>query len=162
MIILGQITSTSNPERLVGSLAILTLIGVAVWRVVKWISRTEVKADPWDETVAAEVARDDAVPLCHHCLSPHDPATDFCPDCGAPVGRYTNWLPYPQLFAIGYVLRTGTSGEFKRSPITLLGFILFALTEYALFVPVYWILFVRRIFRPRPRENPPPSSTTIQ
>lgn len=148
MIILGEITSgPRGRETLVGVFAILGLLGVAVWRLVKWFIRTKPMPDPWDETVAAELEKEDAAPLCSRCLSPHSELANFCPECGTPVGPYTNWLPFPQLFSIGHALRTGTNGEFKRTPLNILGFLLFSLIEYTVFVPIYWIVFLRKIFR---------------
>jgi hypothetical protein len=161
MTIFGQIGSgTSDSERLVGVLAIAGLLGLALWKGVKWALQTKATPDPWDETVAAELAKDETAPLCHHCLCPHADSTDFCPQCGTPVGQYTNWLPFPQLFSIGHVLRAGTSGEFKRTPLTILGFMLFSLAEYMLFVPIYWIVFLRKIMSPQPPENPTPNPLT--
>jgi hypothetical protein len=61
------------------------------------------------------------------------------------VGQYTNWLPFPYLFSVGHALRIGTSGEFRRSPLTVIGFMLFGLAEYALFVPIYWIVFLHKL-----------------
>lgn len=156
MTIFGQISSgAGDPERLVTIWVVLGLLCIAAWKGVQWLIQSRPSPDPWDETVAAEVANDDAVPLCHHCLSPHKSSTDFCPSCGTPVGQYTNWLPFPQLFSIGHVLRTGTSGDFKRTPLTIIGFMLFSLAEYTLFVPIYWIIFLRKIFGRPPHTNSP-------
>jgi hypothetical protein len=144
MTILGQISfGTSEPEKLVGFLAVLGLLGVAAWRGVRWLLRAQPPADPWDAQVAADIAKSDAIPLCHHCLAPHSEAADFCPECGATVGQYTNWLPYPQLFSIGHVLRIGTFGNFKRSPLTVVGFWFFGFAEYTLFAPIYWFMLLR-------------------
>ncbi|MFO1512876.1 MAG: hypothetical protein U1F83_08210 [Verrucomicrobiota bacterium] len=163
MTIFGQISSgPSEPERVVAILAVFGLLGFVIWQGVKWILQTKPAADPWDETTTAELEGDEAVPLCHHCLLPHDVSTDFCPGCGTPVGQYTNWLPFPQLFSVGHVLRTGTSGEFKRTPLTILGFLLFSLVEYTLFVPIYWIVFLRKTLGHRNPEVPPPTAATTQ
>jgi len=160
MTIFGQISSGANePERLVAILVVVGLISLGVWQVVRRILQTKPTPEPWDETTAAELEKDDAVPLCHHCLNPHSEQTDFCQECGTPVGQYTNWLPFPQLFSIGHVLRTGTSGDFKRTPLTILGFLFFSFVEYALFAPIYWIVFLRRVFGRRSPETPPPSSS---
>lgn len=164
MTILGEITpNAQGRETLVAVLAIVGLLGVAVWRLVRWLIQAKPTPDPWDETIAAEIAKDDATPLCHHCLCPHSDSTDFCPECGTPVGQYTNWLPFPQLFSIGHVLRTGTSGEFKRTPLTILGFMLFSFAEYMLFAPIYWIVFLRKMFRHPSIETPPeqPPATPV-
>ena len=106
--------STEGPEMGVGvGIAILLCLGL--WRLIHWLFDGPQRSDPWSDEVATEIAKDDAVPLCHRCLSPHDSLVDFCPDCGAPVGPYTNWLPYPYLFSIGHTLRIGASGDFRRS-----------------------------------------------
>jgi hypothetical protein len=144
MIILSQISSgNSEPEKLVGVLAVVGLLAFALWRGVRWLLQAQPSPDPWDAEVAADLAKEEAVPLCHHCLTPHSDATNFCPACGAAVGQYTNWLPYPQLFSIGHVLRIGTFGHFKRSPLTIIGFWFFGLAEYALFAPIYWFMLLR-------------------
>jgi hypothetical protein len=156
MKILAEITpSAQGPEMMVAALAIVGLLGIAVWRFVLWLIRAKPTPDPWDETIAAEIEKDDATPLCHHCLCPHSEATDFCAECGTPVGQYTNWLPFPQLFSIGHMLRAGTSGDFKRTPFTILGFLLFSLAEYMLFVPIYWIVFLRKVFQHPSVQTPP-------
>ena len=121
----------------------------------RWF-QTPPPPDPWDEQINAELAKDEAVPLCHHCLTPHSEAEDFCPACGAAVGQYTNWLPFPQLFSIGHALRIGTFGTFKRSPLTVLGFWLLGLAEYMFFAPLYWFMLVKnRLHKspPDPKQN---------
>ena len=145
----------SDPELQVGILAVIALSGYGAWSFIRWLARGSTTPDPWDESITAEISNDEATPLCHHCLAPHEASADFCPDCGAPVGSYTNWLPYPYLFSIGYALRTGTSGNFKRSPLTIVGFILFSLVEYSLLAPIYWFIFLRCLFRPD--QSDPPS-----
>jgi len=140
----------SNPETIVGLVAILGLAAAGIWLILRRLVNRPATPDPWDEQTARDMARDDAVPLCHRCLTPHADATDFCPECGAPVGQYTNWLPFPYLFSVGHALRLGTSGEFKRSKLTVIGFFVFALVEYAVFAPIYWIVFLCRLRKPRP------------
>lgn len=161
MTFLGQMSHGSGePELLVGVLAIGFLVVCGVWALVRFVRRKPVEPDPWDESVATEIAEEDATPLCHRCLNAHAPEADFCPACGAAVGQYTNWLPYPYLFSVGHTLRIGTSGEFRRSPLTLVGFVLFSLVEYALFAPVYWIVmfwnYLERGPEDRAHAHPPP------
>ena len=153
--IFAQISSSaSDPERFVGALGIVVLLGLLLWRAVQWFVQTQPPPDPWDAQVAEDIARDEAVPLCHHCLFPQSNGTDFCPKCGTPVGKYTNWLPFPQLFSIGHVLRIGTFGEFKRSPLTVFGFWFFGLVEYTLFAPIYWIMLLRNRLHSAPPAPP--------
>lgn len=146
--------TTSDPELLVGFVAVTGLIVVSVWAFMKRMLKQPVRPDPWDKTIATEIGSEEATPLCHRCLTAHDSSTDFCPACGAAVGQYTNWLPYPQLFSIGHALRIGTSGEFRRSPLTVSFFLLFSLIEYTLFAPIYWILMVWKLGKNREHDQP--------
>jgi hypothetical protein len=145
----------TNQELRIAILAVAVVLGLCLWRMIRWLAKGPILPDPWDEQVAAEVARDEAPALCHHCLAPHDSLVNFCPDCGAPVGAYTNWLPYPWLFSVGYTLRAGTSGNFKRSPLTIIGFFLFGAAEYSFFAPIYWFRFLQNLSRPRESQLPP-------
>src|SRR2546425_9247349 len=128
MTVFAQINrGASNPEMTLGFLAICALAGYGIYPLIRWLLSGPSAPEPWGADIAAEIAKEEAIPLCHRCLSPHDPLADFCSNCGAPVGQYTNWLPYPYLFSIGHTLRMGTTGEFKHSPLTILGFILLEL-----------------------------------
>ena len=160
MIPLGQLSYlTVDPATRVGLLAIAILLCFGLWMLIRWLFSGPPQPDPWSDEVAAEIAKDDAVPLCHRCLAPHDSSLDFCPDCGAPVGPYTNWLPYPYLFSIGHTLRIGTSGDFRRSPLTIAGFFCLGIVEYALFAPVYWFMLLKGLSDRGPSNapsDPPP------
>lgn len=127
----------------VAILVLVVLAAAGVVGLIGWVRRAAVAPEPWDANVTAELAREDAVPLCHRCLTPHHPMAYFCPECGAPVGAYTNCMPFLYLFSIGHTLRIGTSGEFRRSPLTVAFFFLLGLAQYTLFVPVYWIVLLR-------------------
>jgi len=155
-------TGLSRAELLTVLAGIVGLLVIAGWYLLKKAILTPPQPDPWDETIAAEIEKPEATPLCHHCLHPHSGATDFCSDCGTPVGQYTNWLPFPQLFSIGHVLRTGTSGEFKRTPVTILGFMLFSLAEYTLFAPIYWVIFLRKLSNQQLPKKPSLDSAPAQ
>ena len=146
MISAAQLTHGANdPDMLVGILGIATVLCWGVWALIKQVRGGPAQPDPWDKNIAAEIEKEEAIPLCHRCLASHDASTDFCPTCGAAVGQYTNWLPYPYLFSLGHALRIGASGEFRRSPLTISFFFLFSLLEYTLFAPVYWILMLRSL-----------------
>ena len=132
-----------SPESTAALVAVLGLGICGIWLFVRWLKDGPVAPDPWDEDVKEALQKDEASPLCHRCLSPHDGRANFCATCGAPVGIYTNWLPYPYLFSIGHTMRIGTSGEFRRSPLIILGFFLLGLAEYTIFAPVYWFAFLR-------------------
>jgi hypothetical protein len=157
MMAAAVITRESNrPELTVGFFALSVLAGCGCWVFIQWLRKGPVTPDPWDGEIAAGLEKQEAMPLCNHCLSPHNANTDFCPECGAAVGQYTNWLPYPYLFSIGHALRIGTAGEFKHSPLTISGFLLLGLAEYSIFSPFYWFVFLRSLFRrsPTPTSEP--------
>jgi hypothetical protein len=139
-----------SPESAAGLLGLLALVACGIWLFVRWLKDGPATPDPWDQDVAEALEKEQAGPLCHRCLSPHDDRANFCATCGAPVGIYTNWLPYPYLFSIGHTMRIGTSGEFRRSPLTIAGFFLLGLAEYTIFAPVYWFVFIRGLCRPLP------------
>jgi hypothetical protein len=58
------------------------------------------------------------------------------------------------LFSIGHALRVGADGEYKRSPMTVLGYFLLALAEYTVFAPVYWYWLLRRMPRKEHSAHP--------
>ena len=150
-----------RPETTIGFLAVLGLAVAAVLAFAQWLLGGPAKPEPWDPETAAAIAEGDATPLCHRCLSPNVPEADFCAECGAAIGQYTNWLPYPYILSLGHMLRIGTAGEFQRSPVTILGFLLLPLAEHPVFAPFYWFVFLRRLRRCHPpeaaAEQPPPA-----
>jgi hypothetical protein len=129
----------TDPDMQVARLAILALCCAGGWFLFRQLGKRASTPDPWDAQVAAEIEDDNATPLCHHCLTPHSPAVDFCHKCGAGVGQYTNLLPFPYLFSLGHTLRIGTCENFKRTPLTMAGFFVFGLAEYS-------IAFLRNTF----------------
>src|SRR6266566_4837636 len=163
MILLGQTDYvTEDPATRAGVLGIVILLCLGLWMFIRWLFSGPQQPDPWSDEVAAEIGKDDAVPLCHRCLGPHDSLVDFCPNCGAPVGTYTNWLPYPYLFSIGHTLRIGASGDFRRSPLTIAGFFCLGIVEYALFAPIYWFMLLKGLSvrgQSKPPSAPPPGES---
>ncbi len=151
----------TEPELMVGFLAIVGLAGCAIWAIVRSLQKAPVSPDPWNESVSAEIETENAKPLCHRCLEPHDSRIDFCPTCGASVGQYTNWLPYPYLFSLGHMLRVGTSGEFKKTAFNVIGFIFLGFAEYLFFAPIYWlVLFLKLSRKPDSRSQAEPIPKT--
>lgn len=148
----------SKPDLEVGILALTLLSCCAIWMFFRWFLTGPAPPDPWNEQVTREVESGETRPICHRCLTPHDVMVDFCPECGAPVGDYTNLLPFPYLFSIGHTLRIGTAGEFRRSPLTIAGFILLGIAEYTLFAPVYWLVFLWRLFHRQPTQPSVPQA----
>jgi hypothetical protein len=129
----------------VGMFGCIVIGLLALYRAWRWFRSGPVSPDPWDSEISTSLGQDDCVPLCHHCLTPHDDQPNFCPNCGAAVGTYTNLLPFIYLFSIGHTLRVGTGEAFKRSPVTLIGFFLLGLIEYSVFAPFYWFKFWKNV-----------------
>lgn len=153
MYLLAQLSFKSgSPELTVGLLALLGLAVAAVWAALRWLASGPQVPDPWDAQTAAALADDSARPLCHRCLTENDSNADFCGNCGATIGQYTNWMPYPYIFSLGHTLRIGTAGEFRQSRWLVFGFMLLAAAEYVVFAPVYWFLLLRNLHRKRVRQ----------
>jgi hypothetical protein len=162
--LLGQLyggTSAVDPAREVASLAILGLVGFGLWGLTRWITNAPLRPDPWDDKTATEMLNEEAPALCHRCLEPHDESTHFCPNCGAPVGQYTNMLPYDSQLSIGHTLRIGTDGNFRRSPLTVVGFVLVGMAEYSIFGPIYVGMLLWKLFH-KPQLEPPSGPATPQ
>lgn len=141
----------------VGTFGLIVIGLLVAYRLGRWFRSGPISPDPWDSEVSTALGREDCVPLCHHCLTPHDVQRNFCPNCGAPVGTYTNLLPFVYLFSIGHTLRVGTGETFKRSPVTVIGFFLLGLIQYSVFAPFYWFKFWKNAHAAR-ESSPSPSA----
>ena len=146
-------------------IALFAAIVVAIFGV-RLLARSardrQPEPDPWEGQLETAPDGEPEMALCHRCLTPHEELVDFCPKCGAAVGRYTNLLPFPYIYSIGHTLRIGTDGEFKRSPLTVFGFILVGCAEYGLFAPFYLLrlwLGPQTKSAPISREAPPPAES---
>jgi len=68
-----------------------------VWRVglflIEWQRSILIPPDPWDAEMTEKLNDPEAVPVCHHCFTPQEHDRWFCPECGAAVGPYNNYLP---------------------------------------------------------------------
>lgn len=53
-------------------------------------------------------------------------------------------MPYLQIFPVGEVLRQGVMGPPERRIGVLVFLIVFSLTQYAVFAPLYWFWMFRR------------------
>ena len=154
MFAIQVIAKASDREILVGIIAIIVFALYALVQLLKRLTSGPIAPDPWDAETTAKLEDANTRVLCHRCLVPNEPLADFCENCGAPVGKYTNYLPFPQVFSIGHALRVGTEGEYKRSPMAVLGYLLLALAEYTVFAPVYWYWLFRRMPRKEPSSPP--------
>ena len=77
-------------EHILAVLVILGAFGLAVYRFILWIMEAPRTVEPWGDEAEKAVNDEEAVPLCHHCLTPQAHNGWFCPECGAIVGPYCN------------------------------------------------------------------------
>ena len=143
---------TSAGEHVVAALVILGIVGMAIYRSVLWVMSAPRTDDPWGRDTDESVNQEDAVPLCHHCLTPQQHSGWFCPQCGATVGPYCNYMPYVYIFSQGEVLRAGVTERMRRSRLIAIGYVLVSLGMCAVAAPIYWFL----LFRHLRRSNEPP------
>jgi len=142
-------------------LFIVVIFGAMVlWRVsgvlAEWCRGIVVPPDPWDAEISARLDEPEAAPVCHHCFTPQQHDRWFCPECGAAVGPYNNYLPFIYIFSIGEVARNGVYGPVRRNFVTVLGYVWFGASQYLVFAPVYWYYFfvnLRRWATPAPSDE---------
>jgi len=132
-------------EHIVVVLVILGFCGVAFYRFVLWVTQAPRTADPWGKEIQEAVNHEEAVPLCHHCFTPQEHNGWFCPECGATVGPYCNYLPYVYIFSQGEVLRAGVTERLRRSKLITIGFVLVSLGMFALAAPIYWFFLFKHL-----------------
>ncbi|HEX5397866.1 MAG TPA: hypothetical protein VFY06_02325 [Verrucomicrobiae bacterium] len=137
----------SDPNLIIGGLALGGLLLVILWRVVVWIRDAPATPDPWDAETDQKLSEPDAVEVCPHCLTEQPPAAWFCKGCGRAVGPYNNMMPYIQIFSEGEVFRSATCDRLRRSPLIVIGFFLLSLNFLTLvFVRPYgswfWSLMI--------------------
>ena len=112
--------------------------------------------DPWSPDDDAAARSDDALPLCPRCLTPQKGTGWFCPKCGSSVGPYNNLMPYVSIYSIGEVARAGVGDDVPRNWLTRIGYVLFAVSAYAWFFPVYLVsLAFRRRREPVGADDAP-------
>ncbi|TAK98552.1 MAG: hypothetical protein EPO07_11860 [Verrucomicrobia bacterium] len=139
-------------ELLAVTIGLAVLGGFSFWRLLLWIKSAPVKPDPWDAATEAAVQSEEAVQVCHHCLSEVPPGQWFCEHCGCAVGPYNNWMPYLQTFSEGEVFRNGVLDNVRRSPLTIFGYVLSSFTQYLIFAPVFWFFLFRNFRRTRAED----------
>jgi hypothetical protein len=67
---LPSITYLQTPEGTILALAIVGLIMGAVYGFFRWVFACPRTPDPWGADVEQAVEREEAVPVCPHCLTP--------------------------------------------------------------------------------------------
>ena len=154
----------AGDEKELTALVLLGFLCLVIYRVVLWVMGARRTADPWGAEVDEALNADDTRPLCHHCLTPQEHNGWFCPECGAVVGPYANYMPYVNIFSQGEVLRAGVSERLRRTPLTLIGYVLLSFAFFIDLVPLfliwapplYLIFFVAHLRRQNPDNSVPP------
>ena len=124
------------------------------WLRPLWCTPPE--PDPWPEEVQLAIMAPDAIEVCHHCFTPLGQQGWFCPQCGASVGQYNNWMSYVYIFSQGEVLRSGVGPEARFTWLTVPGYIVLGLLAFGVFSPVYFFrLFMnwRKMSRKKARPT---------
>jgi ribosomal protein L40E len=123
------------------------LVLVFLWRFFAWVSEIPVTPDPWSEEIEKKLRAPDAVEICHRCFTPQPPTAWFCEHCGSAVGPYNNLMPYVSFFSQGEVLRNGVTDRFRASPLIIVGYLVYSLSCYTVFAPIYWYRFFKNLKR---------------
>ena len=135
----------AGKEQALVALVILGMVVVALYRLVLWLMAAKRTANPWGDEVSQALDQEDAVPLCHHCLTPQQHDGWFCPECGATVGPYSNYLPFVYVFSEGEVVRAGVTERIRRSPLIVVGLVLTSLAMCAVAAPFYWFFLFKHM-----------------
>lgn len=141
--------ATTDPNLIVGELAVTGLVVFALWRLIVWVRDAPTHPDPWDAATEQKLAEPETAEVCPHCSTPQPPTAWFCAHCGRAVGPYNNLMPYVNCFSEGEVFRNGVAGRFRKRPLILAGFILVSFAAYLVFAPVYLFFLFRAWRRPR-------------
>lgn len=160
----------SDPNLIVGGLALGGLALVGLWRFVLWIRDAPAAPDPWDAEVEQRLSEPDAVEICPHCLTEQPPTAWFCQRCGRAIGPYNNLMPYVQVFSEGEVFRSATCERHRGRPLILVGYFLISLTFLpfiimqpfgswflSLFILLalvsYWFSFLKNLKRSKDKQS---------
>ena len=148
---------TSDPNQMVAGLGVVFLLLAGLWRLIGWIREAPPKPDPWDAEVERKLEEPEAVEVCHHCLTQQPPNAWFCEHCGSAVGPYNNMMPYLNVFSEGEVFRNGAADRLRSKPLIIAGYLLFSLSAYVFFAPIFWFFLFKNLKRYReekPGEQP--------
>jgi hypothetical protein len=140
-----SITFARTPEETVIALAILGLLGAAIYAFCQWLLACPRTPDPWGPEVERAVEGEEAVPVCPHCLARQEHNGWFCPECGATSGQYSNYLPMVYIFSIGDAVRAGVQQRSRWTPLLVTGYVLIAFAYFSVLAPIYCLfLFLNR------------------
>jgi ribosomal protein L40E len=140
---------TSDPNQMVAGLGVGFLLLVGLWRLIAWVREAPRKPDPWDAEVERKLEEPEAVEVCHHCLAQQPANAWFCEHCGSAVGPYNNIMPYLNVFSQGEVFRNGATDRLRTNPLIIAGYLLFSLSAYVVFAPIFWFFLFKNLKRSR-------------
>jgi hypothetical protein len=143
----------SDPNLIVAGLGVGLLALAGLWCLIVWVREAPQKPDPWDAEIGRRLEEPEAVEICHHCFTQQPPNAWFCEHCGSAVGPYNNIMPYLNVFSEGEVFRNGATDKLRTKPLVIAGYLLFSLSAYAVFAPVFWFFLFKNLKRAR-EENP--------
>ena len=152
---------TSDPDQIVGEIALVVLVLAGLWRFAAWVCATPITPDPWSAEITASLELPDAQPICHRCLTAYPDDAWFCEHCGSAVGPYNNLMPYVHVFSEGEVFRNGVNDRMNASPLIIGGYFLASLASYHIFAPVYWFWFIQNLTRLK-AEKPDEQSEDLE
>lgn len=135
---------THDPDRLIGEVTLAVLVSVFVWRFIR---AGKISPEPWSEEIEKALHEPEAVEICHRCFDPVVPGSWFCKHCGGAVGPYNNLMPYVCVFSQGEVLRNGGNDKLPRNALIIIGYLLYSMTAYFIFAPIYWFFLFRNLKR---------------
>ncbi len=138
---------SAGHEQALLALVLLGFVAAAIYMFVIWLMDARRTPDPWGEEVTNALESDEAVEVCHHCLTPQHHNGWFCPECGATVGNYCNYLPFVYVFSQGEVLRAGVMERLRPRALIVVGYVLLSLATLAVVAPVYWFWLYRNLHR---------------
>ena len=139
--------AVSDPNLIIGDLAVSGLIFYVFWRLIVWVREAPVRPEPWGAEIEKQLSESEAVEICPHCLTEQSSTAWFCEKCGRAVGPYNNLMPYVMVFSQGEVLRNGVTDKLRASPLTIAGFLFYSSFNYLIFAPIYWFFFFKNLKR---------------
>jgi ribosomal protein L40E len=144
--------AASDPNLILGRIAVGGLIIAGLWRLVVWVRDAPITAEPWGAEVEQKLSEPEAVEVCHRCFTEQPPGAWFCARCGCAVGPYNNLMPYVCIFSQGEVFRNGVNDKVRADPLTIIGYLFYSLANYAFFAPLYWIFFFKHLQQLKEKE----------
>src|SRR4051812_48410614 len=113
------------------AVVILSICLGAIYGIARWLMAGKPAVEPWGAEIEAAIHQPEALFVCHRCLAPQEHEGWFCPECGAAVGQYNNYLPFVYVFSEGEVFRAGVAAPLRPSFLIVTGYLLLSASAYA-------------------------------